>query len=72
MHVNDLKAARPLRADLEAAGIQVLGMAAQRAKLLQEVVRHAPEVAICERHTLEIHSMPQAAGAGWLSMLAGG
>lgn len=48
IHVNGLKAALPLRADLEAAGIQVLGIATQRAKLLQEVVRHAPDVVICD------------------------
>jgi len=48
IHVNGLKAALPLRADLEAAGIQVLGIATERAKLLQEVVRHAPDVVICD------------------------
>ena len=48
IHVNGLKAALPLRADLEAAGIQVLGVATERAKLLQEVVRHAPDVVICD------------------------
>jgi len=51
IHVNGLKAALPLRADLEAAGIQVLGIATQRAKLLQEVVRHAPDVVICDEPT---------------------
>jgi len=40
-----------LLADLEAAGIQVLGMAADRNKLVQEVVRHAPDLVICE----EVH-----------------
>ena len=48
IHVNALKAALPLRADLESAGIQVLGIATERAKLLQEVVRHAPDVLICD------------------------
>ncbi|MEY4140286.1 MAG: hypothetical protein RLZZ371_2468, partial [Pseudomonadota bacterium] len=38
-------------ADLEAAGIQVLGMAVDRNKLVQEVVRHAPDLVICE----EVH-----------------
>jgi AmiR/NasT family two-component response regulator len=70
IHVNGLKAAPPLRADLEAAGIQVLGIATERAKLLQEVVRQAPDVVICDRRTPEIHSMLQAAGIGWLNMLA--
>jgi AmiR/NasT family two-component response regulator len=51
IHVNGLKAALPLRADLEAAGIQVLGVASERAKLLQEVVRHAPDVVICDETT---------------------
>lgn len=35
-------------ADLEAAGIQVLGVVHERRKLVQEVVRHAPDVVICE------------------------
>lgn len=48
IHVNGLKTALPLRADLESAGIQVLGVATERAKLLQEVVRHAPDVLICD------------------------
>ncbi len=51
IHVNGLKTALPLRADLEAAGIQVLGIATERAKLLQEVVRHAPDVVICDEPT---------------------
>jgi len=51
IHVNGLKAALPLRADLEAAGIQVLGVATERAKLLQEVVRRAPDVVICDEPT---------------------
>ncbi len=46
--VNGLKAAHPLQADLAAAGIAVLGVVQDRAKLLQEVVRHAPDVLICD------------------------
>ena len=47
IHVNGLKAALPLRADLEAAGIQVLGIASERAKLLQGVgVEHVGAVVL--------------------------
>ncbi len=35
-------------ADLRCAGIQVLGTVTDRSKLLQEVVRHAPDVVICD------------------------
>ncbi|APW38578.1 response regulator receiver protein [Rhodoferax koreense] len=41
------KGPHPLVADLEAAGIQVLGASIDRSKLVQEVVRHAPDVVIC-------------------------
>lgn len=34
--------------DLEAAGIQVLAVVHERNKLVQDVVRHAPEVVICD------------------------
>jgi AmiR/NasT family two-component response regulator len=37
----------PLVADLEAAGIRVLGVTENRSKLVQDVVRHAPDVVIC-------------------------
>jgi len=37
-----------LVADLEAAGIQVMGVAHDRSKLVQDVVRHAPDVVICD------------------------
>jgi len=48
IHVNGLKGTHPLVADLEAAGIQVLGLADDRHKLVQEVVRHAPDLVICD------------------------
>ncbi len=48
VHVNGLKTAHPLAADLAAAGIEVLATVQDRAKLLQEVVRHAPDVLICD------------------------
>lgn len=48
VHVNGLKTAQVLQADLAAAGIAVLAMVQDRAKLLQEVVRHAPDVLICD------------------------
>lgn len=34
--------------DLEATGIQVLGVVHERSNLVQEVVRHAPDVVICD------------------------
>ena len=46
--MNGLKTAHPLAADLAAAGIAVLATVQDRAKLLQEVVRHAPDVLICD------------------------
>lgn len=48
VYVNSLKAAYPLLADLAAAGIAVRATVQDRAKLLQEVVRHAPDVLICD------------------------
>ena len=45
--LNALKGLHPLVADLEAAGIQVLGPSEDRSKLVQDVVRHAPDVVIC-------------------------
>ena len=48
IHVHGMKGAHPLVADLEAAGIQVLGIAGDRNKLVQEVVRHAPDLVICD------------------------
>ncbi len=45
--LNALKGLHPLVADLEAAGIQVLGASEDRSKLVQDVVRHAPDVVIC-------------------------
>ena len=48
VHVNGLKTAQTLQADLAAAGIEVLATVQDRAKLLQEVVRHAPDVLICD------------------------
>jgi AmiR/NasT family two-component response regulator len=48
IHVHGTKGVLPLAADLEAAGIQVLGIAGDRNKLVQEVVRHAPDLVICD------------------------
>lgn len=48
VHVNGLKTAHPLAADLAAAGFEVLATVQDRSKLLQEVVRHAPDVLICD------------------------
>ena len=42
-----LKGLHPLVADLEAAGIRVVGVTEDRSKLVQDVVRHAPDVVIC-------------------------
>ena len=51
VHVNGLKTAHPLQADLLAAGFEVRATVQDRAKLLQEVVRHAPDVLICDTPT---------------------
>ncbi len=48
LHVQTSKDDHALVADLQAAGIQVLGTVADRSKLLQEVVRHAPDVVVCD------------------------
>ncbi|MDB5848521.1 MAG: response regulator receiver protein [Rhodoferax sp.] len=45
--LNETKGLHPLLADLEAAGVRVLGPSADRSKLVQDVVRHAPDVVIC-------------------------
>ena len=51
IHVHGAKGLLPLVTDLEAAGIQGVGFAGDRYILVQEVVRHAPDVVICE----EVH-----------------
>lgn len=48
VHLNDPKSAPLLVSDLEAAGIQVLGVVDDRSKLVQEVARHAPDLVICD------------------------
>lgn len=48
VHLNGPKSAHPLVSDLEAAGIQVLGVVDDCRKLVQEVVRHAPDLVICD------------------------
>lgn len=48
IHIQGAKGVHPLVADLAAAGIQVLGIAADRNKLVQDVVRHAPDLVICD------------------------
>jgi len=47
VHLNGPPGAHPLASDLEAAGIQVLGCVGERSKLVQEALRHAPDVVIC-------------------------
>ncbi len=48
LHVPSSKDAHVLLADLRAAGFQVVGTVVDREKLLQEVVRHAPDVVVCD------------------------
>jgi len=48
VHLNGTTGAALLLPELEAAGIQVLGVVAERSKLVQEVVRHAPDLLICD------------------------
>ena len=48
VHSNGSQGAPWLVADLEAAGIQVMGVAHDRSKLVQDVVRHAPDVVVCD------------------------
>ena len=45
--LNATNGLHPLVADLEAAGIRVIGPSENRSKLVQDVVRHAPDVVIC-------------------------
>jgi len=47
VNLNGPGGAPPLVSDLEAAGIQVLGPVGERSKLVQEVLRQAPDVVIC-------------------------
>ncbi|ABE45189.1 type IV pili methyl-accepting chemotaxis transducer N-terminal domain-containing protein [Polaromonas sp. JS666] len=47
VHLNGPPGAHPLASDLEAAGIQVLGCVGECSKLVQEALRHAPDVVIC-------------------------
>ncbi|MEO7953650.1 MAG: ANTAR domain-containing protein, partial [Polaromonas sp.] len=48
VYLNGPKGMHSLVPDLEAAGIQVLAVVDQRGQLLQEVVRHAPDLVICD------------------------
>lgn len=48
VHLNGTSGASLLVPDLEAAGIQVLGVVDERSNLVQEVVCHAPDLLICE------------------------
>lgn len=48
VHLNGTQGAARLVPDLEATGIQVLGVVHERHKLVQEVVRHAPDLVICD------------------------
>ncbi len=48
VHLNGSNTGHLLVADLVAAGIRVLAVAEARSKLVQEVVRHAPDVVICD------------------------
>lgn len=50
----DAPGAPPLAADLEAAGIHVIG-AVQRGNLVQEVARLGPDVLICQQPSLDDH-----------------
>lgn len=47
VNLNGPGGTHPLVSDLEAAGIQVLGPVDERSKLVQEVLRQAPDVVIC-------------------------
>lgn len=47
LHLNGLTGSA-LLPELEAAGIRVLGVVDERSKLVQEVVRHAPDLLICD------------------------
>ena len=48
VYVDGLKTPHLLLADLAAVGIALRATVRDRAKLLQEVVRHAPDVLICD------------------------
>ena len=48
VHLNGTQSADRLLPDLEATGIQVLGVVHERHKLVQEVMRHAPDLVICD------------------------
>ncbi|MES2947253.1 MAG: type IV pili methyl-accepting chemotaxis transducer N-terminal domain-containing protein [Pseudomonadota bacterium] len=48
VHLNCTKASPVLAPELEAAGIQVLAVVDERSKLVQMVVRHAPDLVICD------------------------
>lgn len=48
VHLNGTKGSALLVPDLEAAGIQVVCVVDDRSKLVREVVRHAPDVVICD------------------------
>jgi len=48
VHLNGTKGSPALAPDLEAAGIQVLAVVDVRSKLVQMVVRHAPDLVICD------------------------
>jgi AmiR/NasT family two-component response regulator len=48
VHLNGSNSGHLLVADLLAAGIRVLAVAQERSKLVQDVVRHAPDVLICD------------------------
>ena len=47
VNLNGPAGANPLVSDLEVAGIQVLGVVHERSKLVQEVLRQAPDVLVC-------------------------
>lgn len=48
VHLNGAKGSPLLVPDLEAAGIHVVGVIEERSKLVREVVRHAPDLVICD------------------------
>ena len=48
VHLNGTSGSLQLVADLEAAGIQILGVVNECNKLVHEVVRHAPDVVVCD------------------------
>jgi AmiR/NasT family two-component response regulator len=48
VHLNGTQGSARLVPDLEATGFQILGVVHERHKLVQKVVRHAPDVVICD------------------------